>query len=270
MRVSKYQEYERELNMSGIKYPIDVKDTGKFEYQNNISVNVYRCKDKKIFPLPITTIFIARHYVNLPYITADETSRYILVKDLSRLVSRQYNNHKNKTYFCQYCLHGCTSEEVLENYLGRSKLPRTQKVKLPETDDDKRRDKVKFTKAEYQLRLPFVIYADFESVSCKQDSCKPSSLKSFTPNTSITYHVGAVRHHNHLTGEYRGPAQNACNLNYHINPKNVKIPCIIHNIKGILFLFYSYFHDCLFLKLVLIVIFMILISIAIFFYLHHL
>ena len=39
-RVSKYQEYERELNMFGIKYPIDIKDILKFEDQNNISFNV--------------------------------------------------------------------------------------------------------------------------------------------------------------------------------------------------------------------------------------
>ena len=33
---------------------------------------------------------------------------YALVKALTRLVSRQFNNHKGKTYFCQYCLRGCT------------------------------------------------------------------------------------------------------------------------------------------------------------------
>ena len=31
-RVSKYQEYEHELNMSGIQYPADIKDIGKFEH----------------------------------------------------------------------------------------------------------------------------------------------------------------------------------------------------------------------------------------------
>ena len=31
-RISKYQEYERELNMSGIQYPIDIKDIGRFEH----------------------------------------------------------------------------------------------------------------------------------------------------------------------------------------------------------------------------------------------
>ena len=67
-------------------------------------------KIKKIFPLRITTMTVARHHVNLLYITAGETSHYLLVKDLSRLVSRQYNNHSNKKYFCKYCLHGCPAK----------------------------------------------------------------------------------------------------------------------------------------------------------------
>ena len=75
-----------------------------------------------------------------------------------------------------------------------------------------------------------------------------------------------VRDEDYLTGQYRGPAYNACNLNYRIDPKNVKIPCIIHDLKGILFLCYSYFHNWWFLKLILIAIFMILILIAIFYF----
>ena len=44
-RVMKYKQYDRELNMSRIQYPVDIKDISKFEHQSNISVNVY--KDKK-------------------------------------------------------------------------------------------------------------------------------------------------------------------------------------------------------------------------------
>ena len=40
-RVSKYQEYRYELNMSGIQYPADIQNNGKSEQQNNISVNIY-------------------------------------------------------------------------------------------------------------------------------------------------------------------------------------------------------------------------------------
>ena len=72
-RVTIYQEYESELNTSRVKNPVDIKDIYKCEHQNNISVNVYGCEDKKIFPLRITTMDIARHCANLLYITAGET-----------------------------------------------------------------------------------------------------------------------------------------------------------------------------------------------------
>ena len=247
--------------------------------------------------------------MNLLYINASETSHYLLVQDLSRLVSSQYNNNYHKKYFCQYCLH-----------FERCKLHGVQRIKLPEADDKNGHDKIKFRKIEYQVRLPFVIYADFENVLCKQDSCEPSPSKSFT--TQYQYHVPCgsciyvkcsdgqyfeepqvnigddatemfldhvlaadticrqhltnkismkrltqeqLREYNnttnysiftktfkstdkkdcdHLTGEYRSPAHNTCNLNYRVDPKKLKIPSIIRNLKGILFLCYSYFHSC--------------------------
>ena len=51
--------------------------------------------------------------------------------------------------------------------MERCKMHDAQRVKLPEKND-----KVIFTKTEYQLRLPFVIYADFESILKKHDVCK--------------------------------------------------------------------------------------------------
>ena len=92
-----------------------------------------------------------------------------------------------KKYFRQYCLHGCTSEEVLKNYLERCKLHGAQRIKPTEADDKNGRAKFKFEKTEYQLRFPFIIYADFESVLSKQDSCESSSSKSFT--TQYQHHV---------------------------------------------------------------------------------
>ena len=86
--------------MSGIQYPVEIKNIGKLEHQNNISVNVYGHEDKKISPLQITTMTIAKDHVNLSYITAVETSHYVFVQDLSRLVSSQYNNNYHKKYFC--------------------------------------------------------------------------------------------------------------------------------------------------------------------------
>ena len=77
-------------------------------------------------------------------------------------------------------MYSCTREEVLKNHLKRCKLHRVQRIKLPKADDRKGPDKIKFTKTEYQLRLPFVIYVDF-------DSRELSSSKSFT--TQYQHHV---------------------------------------------------------------------------------
>ena len=84
-------------------------------------------------------------------------------------------------------MHGCTSKEVLKNHLERCKLHGAQKIKFPEADNKKGHEKVKLTKTEYQLRLPFAIYADFESVRRKQDLCESSSSKFFT--TQYQQHV---------------------------------------------------------------------------------
>ena len=165
-RVLKHQEYERPLNMSAINYPKDIKDISKSEHQNNINVNSMGVKTRKsssyIFPK-----LSLQDKMWIYYISLFVKSHYILVEGLSRLVSRQYNNHNNKKHFCQYCLHGCTNTEILKNYLERFKLHGTQRKKLPEVDGKKGHDKVKFTKTKFQLRLSFVIYADLESVLCK-------------------------------------------------------------------------------------------------------
>ena len=55
--------------MSGIQYPTDIKDIGKFEHQSNITVNVYGCEDKKSFsyispPWPLQ-VFTSIYYISL-------------------------------------------------------------------------------------------------------------------------------------------------------------------------------------------------------------
>ena len=75
-----------------------------------------------MYTLPITTVTAASHHVNLLYITAGEISHYILMKDFSRLVLRQYNNDNDKRYLYQYWFHGCTSEEDFESILRKQDM----------------------------------------------------------------------------------------------------------------------------------------------------
>ena len=41
-----------------------------------------------------------------------------------------------------------------------------------------------------------------------------------------------VRDHCHITGKYRGSAHQECNLKLRINPQEIKIPVIFHNLRG--------------------------------------
>ena len=104
------------------------------------------------------------------YITVGETSHYILLKDLSRLISKQ-NNHNNKNISDNIVYMTKPVKSYWKKHLERCKLQGAQRIKLPEVDDKKEHSKVKPTKTEYQLRLPIVIYANFKSVLRKQDLC---------------------------------------------------------------------------------------------------
>ena len=86
-RVNKYVEFENDVNMNGIKCPVKVKDISKFEKQNHaISINVFGFEDDHIFLLRITTE-VKQNHVNLLLISNEETSHYVLIKDLSRLLT---------------------------------------------------------------------------------------------------------------------------------------------------------------------------------------
>ena len=41
-----------------------------------------------------------------------------------------------------------------------------------------------------------------------------------------------VRDHCHITGKYRGSAHQECNLKLRVNPEEIKIPLIFHNLRG--------------------------------------
>ena len=41
-----------------------------------------------------------------------------------------------------------------------------------------------------------------------------------------------VRDHCHITGKYRGSAHQDCNLKLRLNPEEIKIPVIFHNLRG--------------------------------------
>ena len=48
---------------------------------------------------------------------------------------------------------------------------------------------------------------------------------------NLSYSIFCLKSHS-LSGAYRGPAHNHCNLQYSIHPKSWKLPVIFHNLKN--------------------------------------
>ena len=97
-----------------------------------------------------------RHHVNLSYITADETSHYILLKELSRLISRQNNNHNDKNISVNIAYMAKPVERYWKKQFGKMQVLWGHKIS--EAEEKKKHNKVKPTITEHQLRLSFIIY----------------------------------------------------------------------------------------------------------------
>jgi len=111
------KEQAESFNFDGIEFPASLKDINKFEKQNpEISVNVlgYEEEGKKtIFPLRISKAKDREHEVNLLLL---EDKHYVLIKSLSRLLTKQLSKCNGKRHFCLRCLNSFTTKEVLDKH----------------------------------------------------------------------------------------------------------------------------------------------------------
>ena len=84
-------------------------------------------------------------------------------------------NTKIKKHFCLRCLQHFYSEDSLEAHERDCLIINgTQRIEMPQPGS-----KVYFYGHQKQLPVPFVIYADFEAITSKIDSCSPPESKSY-------------------------------------------------------------------------------------------
>ena len=172
-RVSKYRAYYDRYNWSGISFPVKVTDISKFEKQNNISINLFGEDNTNIYPLYITKTKYEKS-IDLLHISNDTMSHYCWIKNFNGLISKQYNNYNETKYFCRKCLHGFTTEALLKQH--GSNCIEDVRIILP-TEEDKW---LEFKNIGKQMKVPFIIYADFEALNSPINSANNSPDSSYT------------------------------------------------------------------------------------------
>ena len=93
---------------SGFEFPVSIKDIGKFETRNDISVNVLAVEGRDIYIHRKGRR--AGREINLLMVSEDGIRHYTAIRSLSRLLSSKNSNTKRKQHFCINCLQGFTQE----------------------------------------------------------------------------------------------------------------------------------------------------------------
>jgi hypothetical protein len=131
-RIHRSQHYQDELNFGGIEFPVTIDKTGRFERQNNISVNVFG------FENVLSSIYITKEHfdthVNLLLFSVGTTRHYCLIKDINKLLYDQ-NGRKCCMHYCRYCLHGFIRKDLLQDHQPHCCQHGAQRIELPKEDN---------------------------------------------------------------------------------------------------------------------------------------
>ena len=172
-RISKLRRYEDEYDWDGMEFPASFRDIKRFESRNEITINVLAFERRKIY--------ICRkgkeydRVVNLMLITDNNRKHYVAIKSLSRLLTMQNSKHKESQHFCTNFLQGFAEEHSRDEHLIYCRSNEAIRIEMPNKDPI-----VKYSDGQYQFKVPFLMYADFESI------LEPVQGASNNPNISST------------------------------------------------------------------------------------
>ena len=167
-------EKENTLNMEGIEYPVSLKDIDKFEKKNpDISITVLCLNEKnKVRPLRKSKhVYNREHNIILLLIE----KHYFLVKNLSRLTSKQVSAHKEGSHTCLCCFNTFWTYKSLQKHLEYCRNHEAVKINMPEKGTI-----LRFKHHERSEKVPFIIYADTEALIKEMQNCDPNPQNSYT------------------------------------------------------------------------------------------
>ena len=101
-----------------------------------------------------------KNQVNLLMIVDGEKRHYTAIKNISRLLSKLNGKTQHTYHYCMNCLNGFRTESVRDKHYEYCSSNGHIKVKMS-TEKEKW---LKFHDGQYQFKVPFMLYADFESI----------------------------------------------------------------------------------------------------------
>ncbi|XP_065679834.1 uncharacterized protein LOC136094149 [Hydra vulgaris] len=170
------KEQAKKLNWEKIEFPVSLNQISLFEKNNqDISVSVFGYENLSVYPLHISKNKNRQHQIDLLLISNGKTNHYCLINNLSRLLSSQISEHNGKKHFCKNCLQSFSTEESFSKHRLYCDSVNSIRIEIPEPNT-----MIEFTNYNRSMKVPFVIYADFESFIKPIDTCTPNPDESYT------------------------------------------------------------------------------------------
>ena len=170
-RISKLRRYEDDFDWDGIKFPASINDIKRFESRNEITINILALEGKKIYICRKGKEY--SRVANLMLITEHNKKHYVAIKSLERLLSMQNSKHKESQHFCINCLQGFAEQKSRDEHYAYCRSNEAVTIEMPD-----RKPIVEYSDGQYQFKVPFTMYADFESI------LEPIQGASNNPNVS--------------------------------------------------------------------------------------
>ena len=175
-QISKLRRYEDDFDWDGMKFPASTRDIKRFESRNEITINILAFEDKKVYICRKDKEY--DRVANLMLITDRNNKHYIVIKSLSRLLHSSNTKKEKAQYFCINCLQGFSEKSSRDEHYVHCRSNEAVRIEMPN-----KKPIVKYSDGQYQFKVPFMMYADFESI------LEPIQGASNNPNISSTREV---------------------------------------------------------------------------------
>ena len=180
------ENYEN-FDWTGIEFPVSLKQVDLFEKQYHYAINGY---ERYAYPLRISKKREAP-LLNLLLISSGETSHNCWIKNMSRLLRLEVSKHKSRAHFCPRCLNHFQSKETLNKHLVYCSMNEEVKIEMP-VDRDGNPQHISFRNFKRKMRVPFVVYTDFESYTEKIATFLQMRVEASRSNTRSTGHLASL------------------------------------------------------------------------------
>ena len=181
-----------------MSFPVSTKDINKFKTRNRIGINVLALNGK--------TPYICRkgsdyeRTVNLMIIEDGEKKHYVAIKSLERLLSMNNSKHKESQNFCNNCLQGFFDISSRDNQYEYCRSNESVRIEMPT-----RNPIVSYSNGQNQFKVPFVMYAGFESILEPIDGPSNDPAQSSTRGVNVHKPSGWCLHSKFAYGKVKKP-----------------------------------------------------------------